>query len=349
MTCQDSLSPFQNLTLALQYLERHPGRFLFPIRSGAKSPPLISENLTKASNDRDQITAWSRQWPRCNWGLALKLSKLLVIDVDTKDGKHGQQTFDLLTAEYGLPQTEQIRTPSGGQHHYYAGAHMFALGERGLGRDVDCPNYVLIPGCRLAEGGEYTLVTAPGAPCAPAPEWVYNVIGKRYERPARDEAPAVELNQPHNILRTTEHLKNLLPAIEGEGGDDCTYRAAAWCHSDGAVTEDVCLELMAEHFNPRCSPPWEHDALATKVANAYRYAQATAGSGTAEAEFAADPPTPEDLLIPRRHSRKPLDGPEWEWLGAAPVESPTVFIDGVRVRIVQTRHPRNIVRRRAGK
>ena len=121
---------------------------------------------------------------------------------------------------------------------------MFALGERGLGRDVDCPNYVLIPGCRLAEGGEYLAVTAPGAPCAPVPAWVYEVTSKCYERPERDEVPAVELNQPHNIERTIDHLKNLPPAIEGEAGDDCTYRAAAWCHSDGAVTEDLCLELM---------------------------------------------------------------------------------------------------------
>ena len=77
----DSSAKFQSLALALDYLERHPDRFLFPIKAGAKSPPLISENLTKASNDRKQITAWSQQWPGCNWGLALKLSRLLVVDV----------------------------------------------------------------------------------------------------------------------------------------------------------------------------------------------------------------------------------------------------------------------------
>ena len=119
-------------------------------------------------------------------------------------------------------------------------------GERGLGRDVDCPNYVVISGCQLAEGGEYAAVTRPSTPCAPAPEWIYDMIGKGYERPERDEAPAVELNQPHNIERTVDYLKEIPPAIEGEGGDDCTYCAAAWCHSHGAVSEDVCLELMAE-------------------------------------------------------------------------------------------------------
>ena len=155
--------PLLSLELALDYLERHPDRFLFPIRA-AKQPPLILANLTKSSNDRKQITAWSR--PGCNWGLALKLSKLLVIDVDTKNGKVGQQTFDLLNI--GWPQTEQVVTPSGGQHHYDAGEHAFALGARGLGRDIDCPNYVLIPGCRLPDGGDSTAVTAPGVPCGPA-------------------------------------------------------------------------------------------------------------------------------------------------------------------------------------
>lgn len=305
--------PLSTLELALDYLELHPDRFLFPIKAGAKSPPLISANLTKASNDRKQIIAWSRQWPGCNWGLALKLSKLLVIDVDTKSGKVGQQTFDLLSLEYGIPQTEQVVTPSGGQHHYYAGKHVFALGERGLGRDVDSPNYVLIAGCRLAGGGEYASSTEPGTPCAPVPEWVYEVLGKGYDRPERDEVPAVELNQPHNIERTADHLKNLPPAIEGEGGDDCTYRVAAWCHSHGAVTEEVCLELMAEHFNPRCEPPWNHDELARKVANAYRYAQATAGSGTAEAEFAGG----------------------------------TTIVDGVTLRIIRTPQPNSRPGRRA--
>lgn len=330
--------PLSSLELALDYLERHPNRFLFPIKPGAKSPPLISANCTKASSDRKQITAWSRQSPGCNWGLALKLSKLLVIDVDTKDGKLGQKTFDLLSVEYGLPHTEQVVTPSGGQHHYYAGEHVFALGERGLGRDIDCPNYVLIPGCRLVEGGEYAAVTRPGTPCAPAPEWIYNVIGRGYERPERDEVPAVELNQLHNIKRTLDYLKEIPPAIEGEGGDHCTYRAAAWCHSHGAVSEDVCLELMAEYFNPRCEPPWIYDDLARKVANAYRYAQATAGSGTAEAEFAGETPT---VNTRHRRSRKSL--------GAALVEPRTVIIDGLTVRVVQTSHPSNIIRQRAGK
>ena len=339
MSCRDRASKFQSLALALDYLERHPDRFLFPIKPGAKSPPLISKNCTTASNERKQITAWSRQWPGCNWGLALKLSKLLVIDVDTKDGKVGQKTFDRLSAEHGMPQSEQVVTPSGGQHHYYAGEHVFALGERGLGRDVDCPNYVVISGCQLAEGGEYAAVTRPSTPCAPAPEWIYDMIGKGYERPERDEAPAVELNQPHNIERTVDYLKEIPPAIEGEGGDDCTYRAAAWCHSHGAVSEDVCLELMAEHFNPRCEPPWNYDELATKVANAYRYAQATAGSGTAEAEFAGEVPAM-DAKLPRRRARMRL--------GAAPVEHRTVIIDGVTVRVVQTL-PSNIKRRRAGK
>jgi hypothetical protein len=40
---------------------------------------------------------------------------------------------------------------------------------------------------------------------------------------------------------------------------------------DRAISPDTALELMAEHFNPRCNPPWGDGGLEKKVANAYGY------------------------------------------------------------------------------
>src|SRR6266446_4334048 len=91
--------------LALDYCALNPGRFIFPIKAGAKFPPLIKDNLTMASNDPEQIRAWAKKWPGCNWGVAHRKSKLMVIDVDTNKAKSkvGQQTYDLLDLEYGWP------------------------------------------------------------------------------------------------------------------------------------------------------------------------------------------------------------------------------------------------------
>jgi hypothetical protein len=144
-----ALSYQQSLNLALDYVAMNPTRFLFPIKAGSKFPPLIKNNLADASNDPEQLTAWAKKWPGCNWGVSHRKSNLLVVDIDQKPGKEGETTFDELDLEYGFPETEENRTPSGGRHLVYEGAHVFALGENGFGKDIDSPNYTMIAGCQL--------------------------------------------------------------------------------------------------------------------------------------------------------------------------------------------------------
>lgn len=127
----------ETLPIALDYVAINPGRYLFPIKAGSKFPPLIKNNLADASNDPEQLTAWAKKWPGANWGVAHAKSSLLVVDVDQKTGKEGERTFDALDIEYGFPETEENRTPSGGRHLVYEGAHVFALGENGFGKDID--------------------------------------------------------------------------------------------------------------------------------------------------------------------------------------------------------------------
>src|SRR5581483_8879289 len=115
------------IEFALDYIDCHPRRCIFPIKAGAKSPPLIADNLAKASNDPEQIKAWHTKWPGCNWGVALKMSRVIVADVDCKPGKRGRETYDELDRQYGWPATETVETPSGGLHLYYDGEHVFAL------------------------------------------------------------------------------------------------------------------------------------------------------------------------------------------------------------------------------
>lgn len=66
-------------------------------------------------------------------------------------------------------------------------------------------------------------------------------------------------------------------AIEGEGGDQHTYKTAAMLRDLG-VDEDQALDLLLEGWNDRCVPPWEPDELEFKVANAYAYALNEAGA-----------------------------------------------------------------------
>src|SRR6266566_4324538 len=144
------------LDLALDYLTLYPARYVFPLKARDKFPPLIRDNLRQASNNFDQIRRWHDRWPGCNWALAHNMSDVLVADVDTKPGKVGESTLDLLAMLYGeWPETETNRSPSGGLHRVYLGKHIFTLSKHnkktgeyiggGFGEDIDSPHYTLIP------------------------------------------------------------------------------------------------------------------------------------------------------------------------------------------------------------
>lgn len=287
---------FDSLALALAYLDRcFYTRYIFPIKAGAKFPPCLKDNLEgNCSNEPAQIIAWARKFPGCNWGVAHRKSGLLVVDVDTNanKGKVGQQTFDALDLEYGWPATEETTTPSGGHHHVYLGwaddshpEHIMALGENGIGKDIDSPNYTLIPGCVFKDGTTYV---GNGAEPVRCPEWVYNLIksAKTRQRVANAGEIVVELDQEANIEAAIAFLQeDAEPAIEGEGGDFKTLKTAMYL-KDLAISENLAADLLNEYYNPRCVPAWTMADLEKKVTNAWNYSSLSkVGGKTAEADF----------------------------------------------------------------
>lgn len=129
------------------------------------------------------------------------------------------------------------------------------------------------------------------------------------ERKRRSEIPAIEPDQLGNIKAAIQYLKiDASPAVAFSHGNDCTYQTACVVRSCFGLSELTCYDLMVEHFNPRCDPPWSLDELEALVTNAYRYAQGALGEESAEAEFANDsfPPTsaPELSSIGAVHAPK---------------------------------------------
>lgn len=292
----------RTIDLAWIYVDRHfYRRYLFPIKAGAKYPPLIKDNLEQASNDPAQLEAWEKQWPGCNWGVAHRKSELLVADVDTnvKKNKQGQATFDDLDLMYGWPETEMTTTPSGGFHKVYEGwandqhpAHIMALGLNGIGLDIDSPNYTLIPGCTFDDGTSYVGNDLEAVRC---PEWIYDTIktAKTKSRITDAGEVVIEIDQQRNIDLAIDFLKSdAEPSIQGAGGDFNLLKAANYLKDIG-ISQQLGAELLNEYFNPRCEPPWDMDDLAKKMENAYNYANLSkVGGKTAEADFADDPPPP---------------------------------------------------------
>jgi hypothetical protein len=287
----------QSLDIALDFLRAHPNWYIFPITRLEKLPPHIEKNLINASNDPNQIKAWHAQWRGCNWGLALKKSHCIAMDVDQKPGKIGRETLDALLIEHGdLPDTLTIRSPSGGLHYYFNGEHYFRLGKAGFGVDIDSPNYVLIPGCWLCSNSEQGYEIINDVPVADAPEWFGEYLKEREETTQDADAgeAAIDLDKQANIDAMVRYLKEgAPPSIMNQNGDITTLNVIAYLKDNG-ISEWMALELLKAHYNVpgKCEPQWnvgvgpDKDRLEVKVHNAYTYLRENiVGGATAEYAF----------------------------------------------------------------
>jgi Bifunctional DNA primase/polymerase, N-terminal len=275
------------LNVALGHLGRFPTDYLFPLAKLSKFPPLLKKNLSdNCSNDPAQIRAWAKQFAGCNFGIALRRSRLIVADIDTSKGKPGRATFELLDMVDGWPKTSCVKTPSDGFHLYYRGQHVMKV--NGFGPAVDSPNYVVCPGMKVKDGKSYRYTNLRAR--AEAPTWFYEMLAPK-ERAANAAETVVELDQPHHIAWAVDYLLHDAPlAVEGEGGEFRTMLTAMSLRDNG-ISEEMARELILEHYNERCSPPWDLEGLTQKIANGYAYASLRPiGGGTAQADFADDDP-----------------------------------------------------------
>jgi hypothetical protein len=99
------------LDAALQYASQ--GWFVFPCKPGEKVP-IGGRGHLDASIDPAQITAWWRATPQANIGVAVAPSNLVVLDVDTAEGKPGLASLREIDAH--IPDTKTARTGRGGYH-----------------------------------------------------------------------------------------------------------------------------------------------------------------------------------------------------------------------------------------
>ena len=317
------------LDVALEYIEQHLGtRYIFPIFPGEKSPPLISDNLEMASNNFQRIRDWHARWPGCTWAVSLKKSGLLVADVDVgakkrlKAGvrkpwvekidakgrkrkippqyaaddyelvsKRGMVTYDALDLAYGWPETETVRSQSGGLHLYFEGVRAGPIVDA-FGEDIDCPNYVILPGCM-----GYSLEKAIDA--VPVPQWMtdYFLRSNRSRSVDSSTGAYVELDQEPIIAWAIAYLReDAAPCVAGEGGNVQLFKVFAALRERG-VSQEAAVMLVADYFNERCDPPWDYDDLETTAVNAFTYANLS-GAGRKSALWELNDDEETDPLVP---------------------------------------------------
>lgn len=294
-----------SLDIALDFLRAHPQWFIFPITRLEKDPPLIKDNLNQASNDPKQIRMWHQKWRGCNWGLALRKSGVIVMDVDRKAGKIGQATLDNLILEFGdLPETLTVMSPSGGLHYYFTGVHRFGLGKYGFGPDIDSPNYVLIPGCWLCSNSVRGYETITDTSVAEAPKWFGEFLKEKAQAEAAPDEAAVDLDKPANIERMVRYLQEGAPLCRQGSNGNKTLFDVSCVLKDNGISEGMAVKLLQTWYNVegKCEPLWnvgvgaDADRLDIVVRNAYRYAGENQ-AGTATAEFAFGDPA--DAIDPK--------------------------------------------------
>lgn len=245
------------------------GAYVFPIEPGGKKP-LMSGWQSHSTDNPFQVRQWLEQNPEINFGVDCGKSGWLVVDIDNKGDKQGDDTvFALDLQGKALPPTLTVRTPAGGYHRIYRGRGRNTAGRLGPGIDTrGVGGYIVAVGGRVG-GGDYTVVEH--LPLAHAPAWVIEDCGRSPDKADDPLTPVVALDSERAIAAARRYLETAEPAIQGVGGDAHTYRVAARA-KDFGISRGVCLDLMLDSgWNERCEPPWSLDALDIKVKNVYRY------------------------------------------------------------------------------
>jgi len=245
--------------------------------NGGKHPRL-NDWVEQATANTDTVLKWAGQWPAANLGVATgKASGFFVLDID---GERGAKSLEELTAKNGpLPHTVQATTGSGGTHFLFTMpdfpvANSASRIAPGLDVRGDGGQIVVAPS-RSAKGA-YFWVHAPwNSEIAPAPAWLLELLRPRASAPrveARDTREAFPPASPEVLEEARAALEAHGPAIEGQGGDEHTFKAAALLVNDFALTFDEALPLATSWNSETCQPPWALEDLEAKLRYGAKYA-----------------------------------------------------------------------------
>lgn len=265
------------LDAALGYVAK--GWPIFPCRSD--KTPYTHNGVLDATTDPDRIKAWWAKWPLANPALDVGGAGMMVLDLDP-----GHDWKELESNVGSIPDTGLYsRTPRGGEHLFFGigGSEIVSPSAGKLASHVDVRSfnsYVLLPPSRTADGIYEWL--GEGRPAHRTDEMV-RLANTHREKSGDRDTWLIDPDLPENIGLAVAWLKDDAKiAVEGVNGDSMCYATAAHMKSFG-LSPEMAFDLMWEHWNPRCSPPWSADEVEhfqTKIENGYRYNTSPPGNIT---------------------------------------------------------------------
>ena len=285
------------------------GFYIFPLIQNSKLPA-VKDYTNKATTDVNEIEKiWFDKTLELYRGnnIGIATSKydggaLLVVDVDNKKGKKGKPDKDgsgtlakLKAAGFTLPKTKVQRTTSGGFHLIYKVEKgvMNSVEKIGPGIDIRSKGGYIVGAGSIVDGKTYLINNDK---IVAAPEWLIQKANETKVDVRKNNKPDKKISQRGAKSRgRTYLLESAAVAVEGEGGDQTTFRVASRLKDIG-LTQANALRLMLDNWNDNCQPPWEVADLTAKVKNAYAYGQNAIGADSPENDF--DPVEMEPVDVP---------------------------------------------------
>lgn len=264
------------------------GFHVFPLHANSKVPAIDGFPI-RATRDPEQIDDW---WfdpileIERDYNIGISTSRfwddesLVVIDVDNKDGKSGDDTLIQLDMEgKETPNTCIQTTPTGGKHLIYRNPFPVKQGVSVLGSGLDIRSkggYIVGAGSTI-DGKPYEII---GIKVEDAPEWIVSACGKPTEK-STAEAPE-NINEDNAIIRASHYLRNECPPATSGERNHSAYKAACKL-KDLGVNEITCTELMSALWP--CEPALDHEELVSVIHSAYKYGVEPIGASAPEASF----------------------------------------------------------------
>lgn len=266
---------------------------IFPCSPGTKDPA-TTHGWKDASDDPAQIAEWHRVNPEFNWAIACGLNKIFVFDIDPAGLDWWAKLLERdPVIKAAVDRAFQVRTPKGGLHIYFRGegpstASRIAEGidtRGGITRNGEMISggYVILPGSRTKAGpgrvdGNYEAL--PGGVIEAIPDFMSAIVPERKRTDTLGLEKNPDADKPRNVQWALDLLKGYVAngrvSVEGQGGNNLAFQVAASI-LDKAISPAVCLDLMLEHWNTACVPPWDDFELEGIVKNAANYGEDTEG------------------------------------------------------------------------
>lgn len=233
----------------------------FPISPNSKIPLKESSGYKDAQIDEPNIIRLFSKSSDCNIAIATgEKSKLIVIDVDNKNGINGNESLEKLQQENKrLPQTVCQRTPNGGHHLF------FSLPP---GLTIPCSASAIGPGLDIRGEGGY-IVVAPSS-----------IAGRRYHwEPGLSPFECQIAEAPDWLIRLpTAKKRNFRIDLSGDDKsiregyrNDRLFEIGVVAKRNGLNTADTLSPYLTSVNELNCNPPLAKEEVQSIVKSVLSY------------------------------------------------------------------------------